>query len=166
MWSSARSPGPMQVAAAMFTPASLIALATSASAPGRFFDVDNEVEWHVTNLLELGRRRVRHMRAGSVDRSAGLVPTHRVDPTGRLGNVGACGALFVPGAKACQHHDARVTPYEDQGYSSCWGRSSKISYHGALEPTNMWAVGLSVGSSTSVPYGTRTYAPSGAVLVQ
>src|SRR5689334_16289900 len=36
MWSSARSPAPTQVAAAMFTPASLIAFATSASAPGRF----------------------------------------------------------------------------------------------------------------------------------
>src|SRR4051794_13792432 len=35
-WSSARSPVPMQVAAAMFTPASLIAAATSASAPGVF----------------------------------------------------------------------------------------------------------------------------------
>ena len=31
---SARSPVPMQVAAAMFTPASLIAAATCASAPG------------------------------------------------------------------------------------------------------------------------------------
>src|SRR4051794_8938514 len=36
MCSSARSPVPMQVAAAMFTPASLIAAATSASAPGLF----------------------------------------------------------------------------------------------------------------------------------
>ena len=36
MWSSARSPVPMQVAAAMFTPASLIAAATLASAPGVF----------------------------------------------------------------------------------------------------------------------------------
>src|SRR5919198_2971739 len=36
MWSSARSPPPMQVAAAMFTPASLIAAATCASAPGVF----------------------------------------------------------------------------------------------------------------------------------
>src|SRR4051812_19891069 len=36
MCSSARLPGPMQVAAAMFTPASLIAAATSASAPGVF----------------------------------------------------------------------------------------------------------------------------------
>src|SRR5215218_3234289 len=36
MWSSARSPGPMQVAAAMLTPASLIAVATSARAPGEF----------------------------------------------------------------------------------------------------------------------------------
>ena len=36
MWSSARSPGPRQVAAAMFTPASLIAAATPASAPGVF----------------------------------------------------------------------------------------------------------------------------------
>src|SRR5688572_6856759 len=34
MWSSARSPAPMHVTAAMFTPASLIAAATSASAPG------------------------------------------------------------------------------------------------------------------------------------
>src|SRR5215207_1851235 len=34
MWSSARSPGPVHVAAAMFTPASLIAAATRASAPG------------------------------------------------------------------------------------------------------------------------------------
>src|SRR4051794_38941529 len=37
MCSSARSPGPTQVAAAMFTPASLIAAATSASAPGVFW---------------------------------------------------------------------------------------------------------------------------------
>src|SRR5882672_5793063 len=36
MWSSARSPGPTHVAAAMFTPASLIAAATCASAPGVF----------------------------------------------------------------------------------------------------------------------------------
>ena len=36
MCSSARSPVPMQVAAAMFTPASLIAAATCASAPGVF----------------------------------------------------------------------------------------------------------------------------------
>src|SRR5688572_26499247 len=36
MCSSARSPAPMHVAAAMFTPASLIAAATSASAPGVF----------------------------------------------------------------------------------------------------------------------------------
>src|SRR5947209_2678243 len=36
MWSSARSPGPMQVAAARFTPASLTAAATRASAPGVF----------------------------------------------------------------------------------------------------------------------------------
>src|SRR5262249_60872268 len=36
MWSSARSPGPTQVAAAMLTPASLIAVATSARAPGEF----------------------------------------------------------------------------------------------------------------------------------
>src|SRR5437763_2389012 len=36
MWSSARSPGPTHVAAAMFTPASLIAAATRASAPGVF----------------------------------------------------------------------------------------------------------------------------------
>src|SRR6185503_4292794 len=36
MWSSARSPGPTQVAAAMLTPASLIAAATWASAPGVF----------------------------------------------------------------------------------------------------------------------------------
>src|SRR5688572_1825702 len=36
MWSSARSPAPMHVAAEMFTPASLIAAATSASAPGVF----------------------------------------------------------------------------------------------------------------------------------
>src|SRR5690348_2936324 len=36
MCSSTRSPGPMQVAAAMLTPASLIAAATSASAPGEF----------------------------------------------------------------------------------------------------------------------------------
>src|SRR5436305_2800289 len=36
MCSSARSPEPMQVAAAMFTPASLIAAATCASAPGVF----------------------------------------------------------------------------------------------------------------------------------
>src|SRR5579862_171054 len=34
MWSSTLPPPPMQVAAAMFTPASLIAAATSASAPG------------------------------------------------------------------------------------------------------------------------------------
>ena len=34
MCSSALSPVPMQVAAAMFTPASLIAVATSARAPG------------------------------------------------------------------------------------------------------------------------------------
>src|SRR3954469_4723014 len=34
MWTSARSPGPTHVAAAMFTPASLIAAATRASAPG------------------------------------------------------------------------------------------------------------------------------------
>src|SRR4051812_45224020 len=36
MWSSARSPPPMHVAAAMFTPTSLIAAATAASAPGLF----------------------------------------------------------------------------------------------------------------------------------
>ena len=36
MCSSACDPGPMQVAAAMFTPASLIAAATLASAPGVF----------------------------------------------------------------------------------------------------------------------------------
>src|SRR5215207_528391 len=36
MCSSARSPGPTQVAAAMFTPASLTAVATRASAPGVF----------------------------------------------------------------------------------------------------------------------------------
>src|SRR5215208_6636591 len=36
MWSWARSPGPTHVAAAMFTPASLIAAATRASAPGVF----------------------------------------------------------------------------------------------------------------------------------
>src|SRR5262245_37608564 len=36
MWSSARSPGPTHVAAAMLTPASLIAAATRASAPGSF----------------------------------------------------------------------------------------------------------------------------------
>src|SRR4051812_31821399 len=36
MCSSARSPGPMHVAAAMFTPASEMATATSASAPGVF----------------------------------------------------------------------------------------------------------------------------------
>jgi len=34
MWISARSAGPTQVAAAMFTPASLTAAATRASAPG------------------------------------------------------------------------------------------------------------------------------------
>jgi hypothetical protein len=43
-----------------------------------------------------------------------------------------------------------------QGCSSCWGSSSRISYHGAFEPTNMWAIGLRFGSSTSDPYGTRT----------
>ena len=36
MWSSAVLPVPMHVAAAMLTPASLIAAATSASAPGVF----------------------------------------------------------------------------------------------------------------------------------
>jgi hypothetical protein len=36
MWTSARSPGPTHVAAAMLTPASLIAAATCASAPGVF----------------------------------------------------------------------------------------------------------------------------------
>src|SRR5262245_25247571 len=36
MCNSARSPGPRHVAAAMFTPASLIAAATCASAPGVF----------------------------------------------------------------------------------------------------------------------------------
>ena len=36
MCSSARSPDPRHVAAAMFTPASVIAAATSASAPGVF----------------------------------------------------------------------------------------------------------------------------------
>src|SRR4029450_11909690 len=36
MCSSARSPGPTQGAAAMFTPASLTAVATRASAPGVF----------------------------------------------------------------------------------------------------------------------------------
>ena len=41
----------MQVAAAMFTPASLIAVATSASRAGPVFDIDNEVEWHVTISL-------------------------------------------------------------------------------------------------------------------
>jgi len=42
-----------------------------------------------------------------------------------------------------------------QGYSSCWGSPSRISYHGAFEPTNMWAIGLRFGSSTRDPYGTR-----------
>ena len=41
------------------------------------------------------------------------------------------------------------------GYSSCCDRSSRISYHGAFEPTNIWAVGLRVGASISDPYGTR-----------
>jgi hypothetical protein len=36
MWSSTRSALPRQVAAARFTPASLIAFAISASAPGSF----------------------------------------------------------------------------------------------------------------------------------
>ena len=66
------------------------------------------------------------------------------------------------GCKATSPPNAS-SPDQDQGYSSCWGRSSKISYHGALEPTNIWPIGLSAGSSTSVPYGTRTYAPSRAV---
>src|SRR5436189_4639774 len=52
-----------------------------------------------------------------------------------------------------------VSPDQDHGYSSCWGRSSRISCHGAFEPTNMCAVGLSAGSSTSDPYGTRRYMP-------
>ena len=41
------------------------------------------------------------------------------------------------------------------GYRSCCGRSSRISYHGAFEPTNMCAIGLRAGASTSDPYGTR-----------
>ena len=43
----------------------------------------------------------------------------------------------------------------DHGDSSYCGRSSRIWYHEAFEPTKMCAVGLSVGSSTSVPYGIR-----------
>jgi hypothetical protein len=56
-----------------------------------------------------------------------------------------------------------VSADQDQGYSSCWGRSSRISCHGAFEPTKMCAVGLSAGSSMSDPYATRTYVPSRAV---
>jgi hypothetical protein len=48
-----------------------------------------------------------------------------------------------------------VSADQDQGYSSCWGRSSEISCHEAFEPTNMCAVALSAGSSINEPYGTR-----------
>src|SRR5262249_14360219 len=44
---------------------------------------------------------------------------------------------------------------QDQRSSSYWGRSSRISYHDAFDPTSMCAVGVSAGSSINVPYGTR-----------
>src|SRR5437588_5554888 len=73
---------------------------------------------------------------------------------------GSRGALTAGVNQSC------LAPLVHQGYASCRGRSSRMSYQGAFEPTNICAIGLSEGSSTSVPYGIRTYACSGAVLVQ
>jgi hypothetical protein len=44
--------------------------------------------------------------------------------------------------------------------SSCCGRSSVIVYHGAFEPTKMWALGRIEGESTNVPSVTCTNSAS------
>src|SRR3954451_17607469 len=49
------------------------------------------------------------------------------------------------------------------GYVTCptyCGKSSVISYHGAREPTKIWAFGWIDGGSTSVPMATWTKPPS------
>src|SRR5207244_5055030 len=82
------------------------------------------------------------------------------------GSGGLVWASVLECALSDGNQDAVALPLsadQDQGYSSCWGRSSRISCHGAFEPTNMCAVGLSAGSSMSDPYATRTYVPSRAV---
>src|SRR3954454_23914265 len=78
MWSSARSPGPMQVAAEMFTPASLMAAATSARAPG-------VLSMSMTRSTGIGPSRVSLLRRANREvalAGTGVATAHVV---GRLG---------------------------------------------------------------------------------
>jgi hypothetical protein len=88
-----------------------------------------------------------------------LIEDHRA--TGR-GNPPMNEGLFQPavllievGVLGCSILCITHAFTSGHGYSSCWGRSSRISYHAAFEATNMWAIGLRLGASISDPYGTR-----------
>ena len=59
------------------------------------------------------------------------------------------------GLRRCSAGHPTRGPTLTRGSSYC-GRSSRISYHDAFEPTKMCAIGLSVGSSINVPYGIRS----------
>src|SRR4051794_36146475 len=68
MCSSARSPVPRQVAAATFTPASLIAVATRASAPGAF-------SMSMTKSTAIAvRRQPNRWKASAANRDRGWLP--------------------------------------------------------------------------------------------
>src|SRR4029079_15102729 len=85
MCSSALVPLPMHVAAAMFTPASLMALATAASAPGALStSMTRSID--MSELLVSDRRRADHPstparrpRSGVVEEDAGARATGAED---------------------------------------------------------------------------------------
>src|SRR5215217_4477478 len=100
MWSSARSPVPMHVAAAMFTPASLIAAAARASAPGVF--------------------------SMSMARSTALCPV-RLTPTDR--DVHDSGRSFIAGERLGLEPSAFLAIVEDMGDAHCGGNRLYPALH-------------------------------------